>query len=166
MPRIAAVLVVTFLASACAPSHQGEQDEAQYHEIFRWINVGFGGDSIRLGQPFHHAARYATRLNDTSYRLRPRTFGGADSIYVDLTPTGVVKALRFVYDSDVEYGELVDEYARSLGGAGTQVRMTRGADSATWVDPETRFVVVAPQGGSRVRAALLDRQLSSQQPQN
>jgi len=163
-PRFAPVLLCTLLAAACAPKWQGEQEH--YSEIFRWINVGFGRDSIRLGEPFHRAAEYVTRVRDTLYAVRPGTFGGADSIYLDVTPTGVVKAMRFVYGSDVKYGALVEEYAALFGGPGTQVRMAREPDSTTWIDPQTRFVIFAPQTGSRVRSVLADRQLSLQQPHN
>ena len=153
---------VSLLVGALACASAGDSNpRPRPTEIFRWIAIGTAGhDTIRLGEPLRDAARYAERISDSSYRLRPGTFGGADSIELRLTPDGRVKEMHFTYPSDAAWGEMIRTYARSLG-PGTHVQMTEGRDLTRWEDTRTRFVVgTGGRAGSRMKAALIDLQLA------
>lgn len=152
-------LTLLALVAACASNPRSVARTQP--EIFRWIAIGpLGGDTIRLGAPLGQAARYAERTSDSTYRLRPRTFGGADSIELRVTPEGLVKEMHFTYASSADWEDMRQTYARSLG-PGTSIQMTEGRDLTRWEDERTRFVVgTGGRAGRRIKAALIDLRLA------
>ena len=158
MDRLVALTLLALVA-ACV-SNPRSVPRAQ-SEIFRWIAIGpVGRDTVRLGEPLGHAAAYAERISDSTYRLREGTFGGADSIELRVTPEGLVKEMHFTYASTADWDEMRQTYARSLG-PGTSIHMTDGRDLTRWEDERTRFVVgTGGRAGRRIKAALIDLRLA------
>lgn len=141
----------SLLALAACASTQREAEP-----IFRSISIQ-PFPSITLGEPFE-PIRPATRLNDSTWALRPRSFGEAETIRVHVRPDGRVYAISFTYGTEESYERKVASYTESLGPAFS--RSSPEADSAwtVWRDPRTRFELARVRGQpERLRARMSDQ---------
>jgi hypothetical protein len=123
--------------------------------IFRSITIQ-PFPSITLGERFEPIP-LATRLNDSTWALRPRSFGEAETIHVHVRPDGRVYAISFTYGNEESYARKVASYTESLGPGFS--RSATEADSAwtVWRDPRTRFELSRVRGQpERLRARMSD----------
>ena len=147
------------VAVACASNPRSAASSET--ELFRWIAIGPAAqDTIRLGQPLADSGPYFERTSDSTYRLRPGTFAGADSIEIRVTPEGLVKEMHFTYPPDANWSAMLQTFARTLG-PGTHIQMTEARELSRWEDERTRFVVgTGGRAGRRIKAALIDLRLA------
>jgi hypothetical protein len=140
---------LTFALAACASTPR----EAE--PIFRSISIQ-PFPSITLGERFEPIP-LATRLDDSTWALRPRSFGEAETIRVHVRPDGRVYGLSFTYGPAESYARKVASYTESLGPAFS--RSSPEADSAwtVWRDARTRFELARVHGQpERLRARMSD----------
>lgn len=143
---------LTALAIALAACASTPRDA---EPIFRSISIR-PFPPITLGERFEPIP-LATRLNDSTWALRPRSFGGAETIHVHVRPDGRVYAISFTYGNEESYARKVASYTESLGPAFS--RSSAEADSAwtVWRDPRTRFELSRIRGQpERLRARMSD----------
>src|SRR6266849_3710886 len=108
---------------------------AQQWRIFRYIDLT-PQDTIWLGEPFR-ATNLADRVNDSTFQLKPGTFGGAERVRIIVGPGGVTR-MEFQYDSGTRFRSTLADYVAALG-------LPSGTDSTSrrilkfWQDGRTRF---------------------------
>ena len=123
--------------------------------IFRSISIQ-PFPSITLGERFEPIPP-STRVNDSTWALRPRSFGEAETIQVHVRPDGRVYGISFTYGRAESYARKVASYTESLGPAFS--RSSPDADSAwtVWRDARTRFELARVRGQpERLRARMSD----------
>jgi hypothetical protein len=153
-------LVALFAIAACAPSVDDVTPAANAPtpEIFRTVQVTNG--TITLGQPLPIAIA-PTHTGDTVIALPRGSFGGAERIYVYLTPTGNVRSMVFDYAQSVNFYSMIDENAVTLGAPQRSQPQRQGeepADLAIWRDARTELRLVRDPNRSAwtVRSELHD----------
>jgi hypothetical protein len=113
--------------------------------LFREIDVQPHG-MIRLGAPFTQQLTLGREVGPGRFMLvaQGMSFGGTDSLLVEVDPEGKVLALRFVYPATYDFAHNVAEYTSALGDP---VRRTV-VDSAggylervRWADAQTEFLL-------------------------
>ncbi|HEX8693852.1 MAG TPA: hypothetical protein VF746_15630 [Longimicrobium sp.] len=125
--------------------------------VYRYINVVDG--QLRLGEPFRRFD-LAERIDDTTYALRPGTFGGGgtEAITAHTDARGVLRGLTFVYDGSEPLATKVRDYTASLGPPAEVRAGGDGASVHVWQDAETRFELHhAPRGRPPFWSRLTDR---------
>src|SRR6185295_18406350 len=100
--------------------------------IFRHIEISTGR-RIVLGVLFVlDAIAIAPRQEECS--LLPGQFGGAKAITIELTPSRIVRAMRFQYSPGTSFRKMVKGYKKMLGAPAAEA-----PDEVTWSDSATRF---------------------------
>jgi hypothetical protein len=124
----------------------GTGNRAPVEPIYRYINV-LDGTEIRLGERFQHQS-LATLLDDTSYTLKPGTFGGGGtvSIVVRTDTASMVRSLTFIYDGSEPIDMKVAEYSSNLGHPAIQRDRQSGRATYIWENSTTRFELISSPG--------------------
>lgn len=112
--------------------------------IFRSIEVGTG-QHVELGQPLAPDVRALMSPSDpaaTQLQMNVGTFGNAQSIIVDLSPTDMhVTEIEFTYTSGTAYSDELAAYTRLLGQPNTTGTVPDTQQSAIWQDTFTLFEI-------------------------
>ena len=140
--------------SICVAQHQNADatKHAEPAPIFRYVDTGTLGP-FWLGEPFGRHAMLTTPEEPHSYRLRPRTFGGAESIVVRTDSAGIVRQIRFEYGPKYEWTSMVASYVESLGPPYSG----HGTDAVVWNDGKTEFTLArAVEADYASHAVMLD----------
>lgn len=118
----------------CAPNPAPEP-------VYRYINV-LDGAKLFLGKPFVRKD-LAEQLNDTTFRLRPGTFGGGGttSIVARTDPAGILRSLTFVYDGSEPLADKVRNYTAHLGSPAIRREGKDESQLYVWQDDSTRFAL-------------------------
>jgi hypothetical protein len=143
-------LTATLLLCGCAPSRP--------EPVYRHINV-FDGRQIRLGEAFPRD-EISEQVDDTTFRLRPGTFGGGGTIAIlaRTDPRGVLRSLLFVYDGTEPFLTKVRDYTESLGPPVEERRGENESQLYVWQDADTRFELhFDPRQRPTLWSLLLDR---------
>ena len=141
------LLVPVLLSAACTRGHE---------PVYRYINVT--GGRIALGQQLGKLYS-AEPVNDTTYRLRPGTFGGGGtaSIVVFTDRADTVRSMRFIYDGTESLTDKIRSYIESLGPP-KQWGQEGREDLYVWEDPRTRFEIhFSREKGGAFWSSLIDR---------
>ena len=118
--------------------------------IFRSIDLG-NGEQIALGEPISQAV-----MNDmipagpNQYRLKPGSYGGAETIVVEVDANKLVQRMDFGYAQGTDYADLREDFVNEIGPP--QEGAPAGEQSTVWQDSQTRFVLFA--NGSNVGSTL------------
>ena len=102
--------------------------------IFRHIEIA-RQRQIFLGEPFEFAA-CSVLLGPDEHELRPSEFGGAESIVLELSPDGIVRAMRFRYTPRASFEGMVRGYKDMLGAPASEQ-----PDRVEWSDARTSFAL-------------------------
>jgi hypothetical protein len=107
--------------------------------IYRYINV-LDGTRVILGEPFRRTD-LARRSNDSTFVLRPGTFGGGGTteIRLGLDPAGILRIMTFVYDGSESLETKIADYTNSLGAPAERRALAAEGSVHVWQDAETRF---------------------------
>jgi hypothetical protein len=144
------------LALACKSSNPHTPEA-----VYRYINV-VGDDQIRLGEKFDRLD-LADRTDDSSFVLRPGTFGGGgtQAILARTDAKGILRSLIFVYDGSESLETKIREYTASLGAPLETVADSSGKRLYAWQDSSTRFELhFAPREQPAFWSRLDDRRRS------
>jgi hypothetical protein len=121
--------------------------------VFRHIEIAYRR-RIELGEcPDLDAISVARGAGERE--LLPGEFGGAAAIVIELTPSRVVKGMRFGYSPGTSFQRMRDGYTQMLGPP-----TSAAPTSATWADRDTVFELREDPGPPAVVSSrLLDRTL-------
>jgi hypothetical protein len=122
-------------AAGCAPNRPTQPVEP----VYRYINVR-GGSRLSLGEPFRRGD-LATRVDDTTYALRPGTFGGGGTTAITVHTDGqqILRRMAFVYDGSESLATKIRDYTASLGKPKQRRTESDSVSVHVWEDAETRF---------------------------
>jgi len=123
-----------------------ELKPGQSPSIWRYVALT-PPDTIWLGAPFT-AERLADRINDSTYQLKPHTFGGAERIRLFTDARGRVTTIEFQYEAGANFAQMRSEYSSDLGPPKREARTAKG-QSAFWQDKQTRFELVSWRVGEQ-----------------
>ncbi len=132
--------------------------------FIRDIDLGTHG-TIALGARLADRGRIVERLDGALHYLRPDTFGGAESIAVELTDDQLVRAMHFGYAVGTEFEGYVANIVQLVGEPVERTRTTTEygwTEIARWQDELTieELEQTVINGQSRVALRLIDRKLS------
>ena len=104
--------------------------------VYRQINL-FQNAQVQLGQPLRADA---IEVDDSTYALRPGTFGGDGTmaIVARVDDSNNVQAVLFFYDGTDTYDAKVQSYTDALG-APAEIERVKGASVHVWEDERTRL---------------------------
>ena len=132
--------------------HGDASKHAEPSPIFRYVDTGTLGP-FWLGEVFGRHAMLTTSEKPYTYRLRPGTFGGAESIVVRTDSTGIVRQIRFEYGPGYDWRSKVASYVESLGPPYSGY----GTDTVVWNDGRTEFTLTRATGTDHASyAEMLD----------
>lgn len=107
--------------------------------IFRYINIEPCG-RLDLDSTFSPRGR-AVVQNDSTFRLIPRCFGGAEQLLVHVSGAHHITAFEFAYGSAQSLASYVLDYERSIGPP-SRVDTTAGTTHVVvWEDARTEFTL-------------------------
>lgn len=150
--RLAALLLLALpLAGACTgqpwlPGDGASPPAAAGAPIFREISIAPHG-TIALAAPFEQRATSARVLSVGMYLLvgdGTASYGGTDSLLVEVDRDDIVRALHFVYPAAFDFDASVAEYTATLGAPRdrTVVDSAGGRlERLAWSDARTRFTL-------------------------
>jgi len=123
--------------------------QPRYEPVYRHINV-LNGRQLFLGEPFPQDI-HAKRVDDSTYALRPGTFGGGGTVAIvaRVNADAVVRALLFIYDGSESFAEKVANYTESLGPPAETQSTHNGGEVRVWQDRQTRFELHSAPGEAR-----------------
>ncbi len=136
MSRPVPICTIVFVAITLAPGLTLHQRGS----LWRYVALT-PPDTIWLGASFP-LERLADRINDSTYQLRPQTFGGAERIRLFTSANGHVRAIDFQYEAGAQFNQMRADYASILGPP-TGVDSTAKRRSAFWQDKRTRFELLS-----------------------
>ncbi len=156
-----AILLLLILTGCVAT--QPSASPAARPAIFREVRFD-PYQPITLGEPLPPTAPPGVRRGEFLV-LADLSFGGADSIYVELRNDRRVIGLHFVYPDTTDYLAQVASYSENFGAPRRVVADSAGGDieRAVWQDPTTVFLLsrfTGADGNERISSALLDRGLN------
>lgn len=117
--------------------------------LFRHVDLASHG-TIRLGALLDRPD-ISVQLSDSSWALKPGTFGGAEAIVVYVLPDRRVYGLEFLYAPDTSYEQLVSTYGKRLGAPTGGGGFDDGPVWTTWQDTTTQFEISRRRSGSSDR---------------
>jgi hypothetical protein len=152
MHDIAWFLVLLAFAGGCTgrsnPSAAGASTAAAAGgPIFREISVEPRG-TIRLGTPFAQRATVARSVAPGTFVLvgdALMSYGGTDSLLVEVDPENRVRAMHFVYPARFDLAAAVAEYTAMLGAPRERVTVDSAGgrlERASWSDGRTEFILL------------------------
>ena len=141
-----AVLLVSASATAQEPGRPA---------LFRQISVATG-QVIALGEPFDPAG-LAESAGEGVYSLRPGKFAGARKLLVVVSADSRVSAMRFIYQEDVSFDEVVGRYRTRFGQPHVLDDASQGV-GVYWEDGRTRFEILRPSASEPAVSSRLLQQ--------
>ncbi len=132
------LLLAAAIASYCESTLA--ESRARPEPIFRHVSLGSFG-RLELGLVPSQIEKISEKIGPGVYRLRPNSFGGAETIVVITNSAEAISEIRFQYGVGYDFSEKRSIYEKSLGPSSRTDR-TGGNETTVWNDGRTQIELV------------------------